>query len=540
MARLVAMFGPCRGVARRLDAALVIGRACEGGWRLRDEQVSREHCAIEPNGSGHTLRDLDSSHGTWLNGQRIQAPARLRPGDQVSVGESILVYEPTFDALRASDGESTVVLTRTKATPLQRARAPGPEVLARAGELALRIARPGTPDALADMVFEALESALQPTALVLLRFSPRGPRPHQTWPTGAHLTVSRELVGGVLKEGCALAMTEPQFRAEPEARHARLAQRAAHVLCAPMYAGGAPVGVLCAVRDEPFQAEELALAGALAGVAGPAFSSLAPPTPVAPSPPLVANSPALREVLRAVDAAARAHTPVLLSGERGTGKQSLARALHAQGSRASGPYVVLRCGADTSENMLLDALTQAEGGTLLVGDVPALPAPLQEQLARVLREQVLHHASARVSTPVDVRVVATIREPAREAVRAGTLREDLHQGLADTVLNVPPLRERPEDVLPLAEHFLSLLAPALGHTPRGFTDEARAALRACAWPGNARQLANVIERALLLMPVASVPVGERDLFPDAPVRERSLAPKGEARGTLSSPPATAP
>ncbi|RJS18036.1 AAA family ATPase [Corallococcus sp. H22C18031201] len=533
------MFGPCRGVARRLDAALVIGRACEGGWRLRDEQVSREHCAVEPNGSGHTLRDLDSSHGTWLNGQRLLAPARLRPGDQVSVGESILVYEPTFDALRASDGESTVVLTRSKPTAPQRAPPPGPEVLARAGELALRIARLGTPDALADMAFEALESALQPTALVLLRFSPRGPRPLQTWPTGAHLTVSRELVGGVLKEGCALAMTEPQFRAEPEARHARLAQRAAHVLCAPMYAGGAPVGVLCAVRDEPFQAEELALAGALAGVVGTAFSSLVPPTPAAPSPPLVATSATLRDVLRAVDAAARLHTPVLLSGERGTGKQSLARALHAQGPRASGPYVALRCGADTSERALLDALIQAEGGTLLLADVTALPAPLQEQLARVLREQVLHHASARASTPVDVRVVATTREPAREAVRAGALREDLHQGLAATALHVPPLRERPDDVLPLAEHFLSRLAPSLGHTPRGFTDEARAALRAFAWPGNARQVANVIERALLLLPGTSASIGERDLFPEAPARERAHGTKGEARGSFSSPPATA-
>ena len=115
VARLVAMFGPCRGIARELDTPLIVGRSADGGLQLIDDKVSREHCVIEPIGpAGHVLRDLGSRNGTWLNGQLLKETARLRPGDHISVGESVLVYEPSFDALRARDGESTLVLTRTR------------------------------------------------------------------------------------------------------------------------------------------------------------------------------------------------------------------------------------------------------------------------------------------------------------------------------------------------------------------------------------------------------------------------------------------
>ena len=518
VSRLVAMFGPCRGVARELDAPLIVGRAAEEGLQLLDDKVSREHCVIAPEGAGHTLKDLGSRNGTWLNGQRLQAqvPTALRPGDHVSVGESVLVYEPSFDALRARDGESTLVLTRTRSEAARGSGPPGPEALARAGELALRAATSPSPDTAVGLVFEAMESALHPSALVLLRLGPQGPRPRHTRPVGAHLTVSRELVDTALRTGRAQTLPEAQARAEHDAHTTRVRRADAHVLCAPLYTAGQPAGALCMLREQPFQDEELALAGALALAVGP---SLCPPEkrtapPDLPSP--VAESANMREAMRVAAAAAPVQSTVLITGESGTGKEEVARALHALGPRVKGPFIAVNCGAipaELAESELFGhekgaftgaqtaregVFEQADGGTLFLDEVGDLPAPLQVKLLRVLQDRIVHRVGGRAGVPVDVRVVAATHRDLKEATRTGAFREDLYWRLNVVRIHLAPLRERPEDVLPLAERFLAKLGAQLGRRASGFTREASAALRACAWPGNVRQLANAIERALVL------------------------------------------
>jgi pSer/pThr/pTyr-binding forkhead associated (FHA) protein len=526
------MFGPCRGVARELDTPLIVGRAAEGGLQLLDEKVSREHCIIEPAGpTGHVLRDLGSRNGTWLNGQLLRETTRLRPGDHLSLGESVLVYEPSFDALRARDGESTLVLTRSPPAPSWSNLSPSPDVLARAGELAVRAALAPSPEAAAHLVLESLHSALQPSALTVLRLGLPGTlRALVARPLGAHLTLSRELVTSALRLGRVLTMPEVQALAEPDKQMTRVRKGQAHVLCAPLYAGGAPAGALCVLRESPFHDEELALAGALAGAAGPSLCPAVEPS----SPdrgrytPPVAESPSMREALRLANAAAQASTAVLITGERGTGKQELARAIHCLGIRAPGPFVALHCGTLRPEHAEAElfghekgalpggegprpgVFEQAEGGTLFLDQVGHLPAPLQVKLLRTLQDRMVHRVGGRAGFPVDVRVVAATHRPLIEAVRAGTFREDLYWRLNGLRIHLPPLRERPEDVLPLAERFLARMAPHMGCHVQGFTDEARATLRAHPWPGNARQLANAIERALLLMPPGA-PIGLGDL-----------------------------
>jgi hypothetical protein len=516
------MFGPCRGVARDLDAPLIVGRAAEGGLQLLDEKVSREHCIIEPAGpTGHVLRDLGSRNGTWLNGQLLREATRLRPGDHLSLGESVLVYEPPFDALRARDGESTLVLTRSPPVLSWSNLSASPDVLARAGELAVRAALVPSPEAAAHLVLESLHSALQPSALTVLRLGlPGALRALVARPLGAHLTLSRELVNAALRLGRVLTMPEVQALPEPDKQMTRVRKGQAHVLCAPFYAGGAPAGALCVLRDTPFDDEEMALAGALVGAVGP---SLCPASgSIAPGrgryTPPVAESPAMREALRLASAAAQSPTAVLITGERGTGKEELARAIHCLGPRAPGPFIALHCGALRPEHAEAElfghekgalpgaegarpgAFEQADGGTLFLEQVGHLPAPLQVKLLRTLQDRMVHRVGGHVGFPVDVRVVASTHRPLIEAVRAGTFREDLYWRLNGLRIHLPPLRDRPEDVLPLAERFLSRLRPRLESSFQGFTDEARAALRAHPWPGNALQLANAIERAVLLMP----------------------------------------
>jgi transcriptional regulator with AAA-type ATPase domain len=520
VARLVAMFGPCRGIARELDSPLILGRAAEGGLQLLDDKVSREHCAIEPIGpAGHVLRDLGSRNGTWLNGQLLKETTRLRPGDHISVGESVLVYEPSFDALRARDGESTLVLTRTRPDTARSGTPPTPAALSRAGELALRAATASSPEAAAGLVLEALDSALHPTSLTVLRLAPNGMlHPLLARPVGAHVTLSREMVNAALKLGRAVSMLEAQVRPETDNLLTRVRQSEAHVLYAPLYTGGGPAGALCILRDTAFTDEELALAGALAGAAGPSLCP--PPEPHVPSTLTyatpVAESAAMREVMRQVNAAAQAQSTVLITGENGSGKEEVARAIHTLGTRSRGPFIAVNCGAIPAElaeselfghekgafpgavNARAGVFEQADGGTLFLDEVGDLPAALQVKLLRVLQDRLVHRVGGRAGVPVDVRVVAATDRNLIEAVRAGSFREDLYWRLNVVRIQVAPLRDRPEDILPLAERLLAKMGPQLGRRAAGFTDEARAALRACPWPGNARQLANAIERALVL------------------------------------------
>ncbi len=552
------MFGPCRGIARELDSPLIVGRTAEGGLQLQDDKVSREHCAIEPIGrAGHVLRDLGSRNGTWLNGQLLKETTRLRPGDHISVGESVLVYEPSFDALRARDGESTLVLTRAKPETARSGSPPSSEALARAGELALRAATASSPEAAAGLVLEVLDSALHPTALTVLRLAPNGLlHPLLARPVGSHVTLSRELVNAALKLGRPVSMPEAQARPETDNLLTRVRQGDAQVLYAPLYTGGGPAGALCILRDTAFTDAELALAGALAGAAGPSLCP--PPQPHTPSTLTysapVAESAAMREVMRLATAAAQVQSTVLVTGESGTGKEEVARAIHTQGARSRGPFISVNCGAlpeELAESELFGheqgssqgaaharagVFEQADGGTLFLDAVGDLSAGLQLKLLRVLQDRLVNRVGGRAGIPVDVRVVAATHRNLIEAVRTGGFREDLYWRLNVVRIHLAPLRDRTEDILPLAERLLARMGPQLGRRSAGFTDEARAALRACPWPGNARQMANAIERALVLKGPGEL-VGLWDLPAEVVAPEPKPVPAGTgaqgARPTLA-------
>ncbi len=230
---------------------------------------------------------------------------------------------------------------------------------------------------------------------------------------------------------------------------------------------------------------------------------------------LIAESPAMQQALEVVARVAGHKTTVLITGERGTGKEVIAQAIHRAGPRAAGPFVAVNCAA-IPETLLESELfgyvkgaftgaagdrpglfEQADGGTLLLDEIGELPLPLQAKLLRVLQESEIRRVGDQRTRRVDVRLLAaTARDLATEAA-AGRFREDLFDRLNVVAIHLPPLAERREDVAPLARHFAAQVARRLGR-PVALSDAAVAWMVEQRWPGNARELEHAIERAAVL------------------------------------------
>jgi DNA-binding NtrC family response regulator len=246
------------------------------------------------------------------------------------------------------------------------------------------------------------------------------------------------------------------------------------------------------------------------------------------APPIVAQSPALKEIVSVVERLASSQASVLIQGESGTGKDLFARLLHELGPRRGHPFLKLHC-PSIPENLLeselfghergafTDAketkpgkLELAAGGTVELDHVEELPLAMQAKLLRVVEERRFERLGGTRTLGVDVRFVATAQGELRAAVAAGRFRDDLYHRLAVVPLTVPPLRERPEDILPLAEAVLRRLHDK-GAPARRFAPAARELLRAYSWPGNVRELETAVERAALL---AAAPEIAREHFPE--------------------------
>jgi DNA-binding NtrC family response regulator len=261
------------------------------------------------------------------------------------------------------------------------------------------------------------------------------------------------------------------------------------------------------------------------------------------SPQIVAESDAMRAVLELVRRAARSPSTVLITGESGTGKELVARALHVHSDRVGEPFVAVNCqafaegvlaselfghergsftGAERSRAGLFE---QADGGTLFLDEIGEVSADFQGKLLRVVQERVVRRVGAERGREVDVRVVAATNRDLRREVKEGRFREDLYFRLAVIPIHLPPLRERREEVLPLARHFVRKWSTELAREVRGWTDEVERYLLAYDWPGNVRELENAIERGVVL--ARSERIELDDLRMDAPATG-SGRPEGAA------------
>ena len=231
---------------------------------------------------------------------------------------------------------------------------------------------------------------------------------------------------------------------------------------------------------------------------------------------LLGTSRAINEVRKLLSRAAQTSITVLLTGESGTGKEVAARSVHEESPRASQPFVPINCGAIPSaliESELFGhekgsftgahathrgCFEQAEGGTLFLDEVGDLPLEMQVKLLRVLQEQEVMRVGGSDPIPVNVRVLAATNRNLEEGLRRGEFRKDLYYRLAVFPVHMPPLRERPEDVILLAQTLLTQLARQHGRRISGLAPETEKQLRLHTWPGNVRELKNALERGVLL------------------------------------------
>ncbi len=444
---------------------VTIGRGADQGVRVDDPTVSRSHARFEVGGPDVWIEDLGSANGTSVNGERVDGRARVQPGDVVTVGDATLLLS------RVASREARRVLPheawrRRLGEQVEQARRFGRPLAVLALELE------GARDVGAAM--GELAAALRPVDLV------------------GHFAAGR----------CEALLPE----LDPAA-----AERCVEHLRARLEAGGVTVRAAIAVFPEDGgEAAEL-VDRAREGLHGQLGAQKT-----------VARSAAMARLVALCDRVAPSMLPVLLLGETGVGKEVLAERIHGASARAAGPLVRVNCA--TLAGTLIDSelfghekgaftgavgrkigwVEQASGGTLFLDEIGELPRDTQAKLLRVLEEKIVVRLGGERSLPVDVRIVAATNRNLLEMAEEGAFRSDLLYRFNAVTIVIPPLRDRVDDVVPLAEHFVALYCRQAGRPAMPIDPGARVHLEAQAWPGNVRELRNVMERAVLLASGAGV------------------------------------
>ncbi|MFA6499268.1 MAG: sigma-54 dependent transcriptional regulator [Desulfurivibrionaceae bacterium] len=268
---------------------------------------------------------------------------------------------------------------------------------------------------------------------------------------------------------------------------------------------------------KPFRLEELrnTISDALR-YSGKSASDLADPGPVDRFAGIIGNSPAMQEIFKTIRQIAPLNCNVLIQGESGTGKELVAKALHSTSGRGQHPFIPFNCGAFSEElvanelfghekgaftgavSTKLGLLEAANGGTVFLDEVGEMPIPMQIKLLRVIQERTLLRVGGVAPVSINVRLIAATNRDIEKMIAAGEFRQDLFYRLKVVMINIPPLRKRQEDIPLLVEHFVTLIATQFGKPVPEIGADFLAALSSYTFPGNVRELQNIVERAVAL------------------------------------------
>jgi Nif-specific regulatory protein len=584
--RVVVIAGPLKDSVYGLGEGeeLSVGRDSSNRVRLADSVLSRRHCRIRSAGDRVVLTDLESLNGTFVNGRPVREHT-LADGDQIAVGDSRLVFltgeaeeaPAASNPVRVSDRDmtahTTVRLKVEDALYLRPESGPGraPALASMARDLALLIRVSTSVNSVRDveglqrellrLVFEAVPA--ERGAILLVGEDGRVVSEfglEREADAGGAVEVSRTVVRQVLEEGSALLasdLIEGALDTSESLRAARLSS----LLCAPLVLYGRALGVVYLTAADPatrFDEEHLQLVTVISRLAAVALNNARHVEQLESENSLlrdeasfehgmVGESAAIRKVSQFIARVAPADTTVLVRGESGTGKELAARALHTNSPRRERPFVAINCAALTEtlleselfgheRGAFTGAIAQkkgklevADGGTLFLDEVGEMPPVLQAKLLRVLQEREFERVGGTRTIRVDVRVVAATNRDLEEAVRSGAFRQDLYYRLNVVSFEMPPLRERREDIPLLASYFTAKYAAKFKRRVTGLAREAREALTNYDWPGNVRELENAVERAVVLGST------ERILPEDLPETVLEAAPAPAEPDTGASP-----
>ncbi|MBI4617104.1 MAG: sigma 54-interacting transcriptional regulator [Planctomycetes bacterium] len=540
--------GPQAGEVFELrEAGATIGRERDNDVHLMDETASRHHSRVVADGGAWFVEDLGSANGTLVNGERTPRK-KLDPGDRIRVGATTLSYEEDNRCAR----ETVVVGPETeKITVIRRVReeetdplrpAEGEDTQKRLSRLS-RIVAAGRdchgalePEEFVERLHQALARDLAPDRAHYELLDARGKTVlARTYPPGRSAR-ARAVLSTAVRE--AVLSRREAVLIECRREDARFADRlslaeadVSTALAVPFVREGALLGLAYLDRlgsgKEPFGEDDLRqvaqLAGHLAGQLAGTLKARAKEDELKrlrlereTGGALVGGSPVFTRVFELVEKVAPTDSSVLLVGETGTGKEVVARTIHARSGRAQGPFVAVNCAAipeDLVESEFFGhekgaftgavgakkgKLQLANGGTIFLDEVGDIPVHLQTKLLRAIEERAFYPVGADREATVDVRVLAATNRDLAGAIQDGSFRKDLYYRIGVFTILIPPLRERAGDVRLLVEHFIDRVSRSLGREARAVSTEAMKLLESYSWPGNVRELKNAIERALIL------------------------------------------
>ncbi|HVH87618.1 MAG TPA: sigma 54-interacting transcriptional regulator [Terriglobales bacterium] len=553
--RLVALAGPLADTVVPLEPKEVtIGRGVSNVVCIADPILSRQHCVISRESDQFLIRDLGSLHGTVVNGVPV-TQQYLQHGDQLSLGSStflVMLQEaearPSRGRVELEEGSAMqgvqTILRQEDALYLKADShttnfAQGSRVARDLNTLlviAKNISKLREHESLAWELLGMIFDVVPADRGAILSF---GDDPEQiSWSAawdrrrgpGVPVRVSRTVISRVVREQSGMMMRDVDSNAELR-KSASFADFPIHALmCVPLTFEGRVTGVIYLDTQDArvrFDENHLQMLTAIASLASLALDNIAYledlqqqnrelRTQITVEHNMVGSSPRIREVFEFIRRVAPTDSTVLIQGESGTGKELIAHAVHSNSQRAGGPFIPINCAA-IAETLLeselfgyekgafTGAVTQkkgkieaATGGTLFLDEIGELAPPLQAKLLRVLQEREFERVGGTHPIKVDLRLVAATNQDLQDAVQSGKFRKDLFYRLNVVSVTVPPLRDRREDILQLAEHFIAKTAKKCNVRAKSLSPEAKLCLTNYDWPGNVRELENAIERSLVL------------------------------------------
>lgn len=518
--------------------SFMVGRVSGNQLLLPDQGISRHHFLIKKDGNCLKIKDLQSHNGTFVNGIPIQEQP-LKHGDRIRVGRTELLFLINEDADAAFDYETNFdeddLITKSEIRlSIEEGESNFSQDLNTLVKIGKVINESNENEALQKKLLEIILEVVPAERGAILLMSEDSDMPesvcalNKTRGKNHWMPFSRKVVQRVLAEKAAL-MSNDIAQINMQTSESLIDLKVSSLLCVPFILGEIRGLIYLDSTNllNRFTESHLQQMTAIANLIAAALSNnkrLASlklenenlQTAVKIESCMVGESPPMKALYELIAKAARADSTVLILGESGTGKELVARALHKNSARAEKPFIALNC-AVLNENLLESELfghergaftgaiaqhrgkiEQAEGGTLFLDEIGDLAPLLQAKLLRALQEREFERVGGTKTQKINVRVIAATNRNLEEAVKAGGFRQDLFFRLNVVPIFTPALRERKEDILLLAQHFINKHAERCKRTVLGLSAEAKKALSSYSFPGNVRELENIIERVIVL------------------------------------------
>ncbi len=503
-------------------ALVTIGRSRGNDLVLDDPMVGKTHASLMKAGTKYTLSLAGKTGEIYVNGKAARS-ATLSPGDEVLIGAFKLIYadgQPTEEDLRGPEADNSVTL----------------DLLEKMVELSGEMMKDTAPKRLFVSVLRGLVELTKAEKGFLIVF-----RDGQRHLAASHnvdderldmAAVSDSIVNQVVEHLQPViisdAMNDSRFGRAKSVVDLRLSS----VMCVPLIYRNDLLGVIYLGNDkitDLFTKRDLQLLKVYAAQAAIIMNSAMQMNQLrldnrnlrdrlrsASQGKMLGNDAGMKSLFKVLKRVAPTDLSVLVLGETGTGKELVAREIHGLSERKDGPFVAINCGA-IPENLLeselfghkkgsftgavsdkIGKVEAAGGGTLFLDEIGEMPMNLQVKLLRVLQERVIERVGDLAPRSVDIRVVAATNKDLKELIEAGTFREDLLYRLNEMTVNLPPLRDRGEDIVLLATYFLGKYRQQYDAHANGFTNQCLLAMKNYYWPGNVRELESRVKKALIM------------------------------------------